>query len=165
MSRPGVGVTLEGVPEVTRLLSRFEGDEADRLLRRGLSAGARVLRGTIRAAAPPRIRAGVRSGMPGVAPGTLYRSIRYRTLKKRLGPPAVVVGPMARYRHWAIGGTRPHEIHVRDAAAFPRFLGFRTVVQHPGARGDPWVERGIAAGMDRAMREAADEILRSGGGP
>lgn len=160
MSEP-FSIKLVGDTAFAARLSVYE--HPDPIMLKGLQAAGRVLSKAVRNAAPGRIRAGVRAGFraeAGVDPGRLFRSIRSKTLSVRLGPPAVVVGPMARHRHLPIAGTAPHPIHVRSAAAFPRFLGFRTVIDHPGSRPNPWVARGIEAGHSAAMARAADVVLR-----
>ncbi len=159
----GFGVEIVGLPEIEAILAQYRQPQLDAKLKLGMQAGGRVLAKSVRAAAPQRVRAGVRPGFrKGINhhPGDLYRSIRSRSL--RGSPPAVAVGPMSPMRHLAIRTTEPHIISPLSGHFLAVFSGgrFAKVVHHPGNRAHPWVEAGVRSGRQAAIDAARAAIFR-----
>jgi hypothetical protein len=131
-------------------LGNWYGAALDRQLRYASKAGAEVLRGPLKAAAPapgPR--------QPTDHPRDLRRAVKVVRLRSsKVGYVAAPMGKLAFHRHWVVMGTRPHTISHQGG-----FLGLpkhpvRNGVRHSGAHGNPYVAavgRANAGAVSRAM--------------
>jgi len=156
-------VSIENLDAVRAALAKWEGSELDAKLKKGVQSGGRAIAKGIRATIPHGA-GGTKSGFKDQSktpPGTLYRSIKSKTL--RGSPPAVAVGPMARYRHLAIRPTRAHILLPVGSAFLAIGTGglFREVVHHPGNKAHPWVDAGINAKHDAAIQAAGKAIFKA----
>lgn len=141
-------VTVIGLDEMIRHLERHGGREFEKRLQVGLRKGAAKLVKPIREELNRTIRG------HGQKPGRLAKSVRVR--RGRRDRPAIVVGPGTPYRHLVIRGTRPHVIPG------PLVLGGRVVafVNHPGARANPFVDRGARDGLAIVRAAVLEELNR-----
>jgi len=149
-------------------------EELKKLLDFPVQVEKKIVRGAVRAAAQvvrkaAMLRAPVGAGISHKgASASLRDTIRVSTgIRGKIVKAAVRVGDRKKgvfYAHMVIGGTKPHIIKARVHGA----LGFggivRQVVQHPGARAQPFLAEADAASRDEALRSAfdyADQHLRA----
>jgi hypothetical protein len=140
-----VGVDVRGMPEVMAALDGLGGKHMNAALQKASTAGAKAIKPYVQAEAPRR-------------KGKLRRAVSARKAKRDLPAAVVSARPkVAFYRHMVIGGTKPHRIRFHDqkAAGVPKSQGN---IQHPGARSNPFVERGFEKGEDAALR-AIDAVI------
>lgn len=163
-----IGLEVTGISAAQALLGRYQQPTLDRRMEQAMLAAARSeLVPQMKAAAPvsstaPAFRAYTKRG-------ALRRAVTARVARKQR--PAIVVGPKggkkgAYYRHMVIGGTRAHEMpkagRREHRAGFQRVMSWPTgqhpysVVQHPGSRPNPFVERTSRA---RARAVAARFVI------
>jgi HK97 gp10 family phage protein len=131
-------VTILGMDAVIRALELLDDPAASKLLQKATAAGGKALKPFIQAEAP-------------VKTGRLRRSVSTRQARK--ARPATVVSPrpkVAFYRHFVIDGTRPHEIVIHNAVT-PTGGHYTRVIHHPGAKANPFVDRGFARGESAAL--------------
>jgi hypothetical protein len=167
-------------------LRAFQQPNMDKVLRKAVTAGANAYRAPLRAATPVKRDAlrGKQGGGYG-APGDLRDSIRQRRVRADGFGISAVVGPMGKKaftRHWVTKGTKPHQIAARAQArregvslrqaAAAVMAGkrhtlrlpdgnFRTVVQHRGARANPYIARVGAANRQRSRDAMVRVIVRA----
>lgn len=141
---PAVTVTLDqrSYSAAMRTLARYEGSPLQRRARAAYLAGARML------VAPMRREA------PQGPTGNLRRSIAARVPRRVLPGEmaAASVGPKGgrgagAHRWLVVAGTRPHSLAARRRGPWvvipdrPGHVYPGASVQHPGARGNPFVDR------------------------
>lgn len=140
--------------EVRELLERFTEPETKKILRKASTKAGAAMKRVVRPA------------VPRGKTGNLAGAVRAKRISANTAI-GVVVGPMgskASHRHLVAGGTRPHIIRPRPPRrSFPASLGFATVIRHPGAKPNRWLDRvdapAYAAGHD-AAELVIDEALR-----
>ena len=138
------------------LLAKFTQQKVDKVLQSAARAGANAMADVVRGAAPVGVsrRPSQFYRRQGLGHGTFLGSIKARRIRKRgLNSQTIgfVVGPAGKFgftRHWITGGTRPHLIR--------RGRGGR--IQHPGSKGNPFIER-VAAEASRAAVAKSEAIL------
>jgi hypothetical protein len=148
----GIGVDIRGIPELQAALAKFEDAPAKKLLQKASTAGAKALKPPIQGEAPVGP-----SGNRHTKRGALRRSVSSRQARK--DRPAAVVSArpkVAFYRHMVIGGTKPHDI--RRPATTPTGGQYMRVIHHPGAKANPFVERGFQSGEAAALA-AIDRVI------
>lgn len=122
---------------------------------------------TLRSAASAYGKAGkpILKGRAPRATGDLQSSVRFKRMRARTGAIGVVVAPMgkkAAHRNMVELGTKPHLILPRTPGGRIRTLfGFVSVVNHPGARANPWVAASADA-VEDAGSMAAEEVIFDG---
>jgi hypothetical protein len=134
-------IKVKGLDEALEALEVFDQPQLDKSAQKVMSAAARSLVTPIRRAAPRG------------KTGRLAASVSAR--KGKRDRPSAVVGPRggrrgAFYRHFVIGGTRPHRIEPRHVGGFLLFGGhWVPAIEHPGSKPNPFVDRAVAANLDR----------------
>lgn len=140
-----VTITLEGLPEVKRLLDQFQGRHLNNRTRRALRAGAKVFRNEMRSQ-------GRRSDLPKTFAKTRTRAHR--------NPLGVSVSPKSPLSNIFEHGARRHSISapVMAGPAGQRSRGeaffARGAVSHPGMGARPF----IGPVFDASERQAGDEF-------
>ena len=126
---------------------------------------AKVTRGAVRAAA--KFMQGLILGVTPIKSGKLASTVRVSSRKEgKTVKASAKVGNRAKGIYWGgfvIGGTLPHVIKPRVKSVLNIGGVLRRVVQHPGAKAQPFVEQADRAGRDRAIKVAfayADNRLR-----
>jgi hypothetical protein len=133
------------------LFRHYGGQKLERIFQASARAGANAGAEVLQAAAP------IGTSQPlsaiyqreGLRHGALKASVAARRIRKRgMNRQTIgfVLGPAGRggfARHWVTGGTRPHRIGRR---------------QHPGSRGNPWIDRN-AGRANEAARRASDIVI------
>lgn len=149
---------LHGVDEVIRNLEQFPVKVEQNVTRGAMRAAAKVVYDAAHPLVPVgrgirhkgasasladtlRVTTGVRNG------NQVFASVRVGDPRK-----GVFYGGMV------MRGTRPHEIRVRHAVDLVLGVSgiFRKVVQHPGARAQPFMDQAIDATRDAAPAAAFD---------
>jgi hypothetical protein len=148
-----IGIDVRGIPEVQTALGKFDAKQSKKMLQKASSAGAKVLKGYVKSAAPKRT-------------GALRRSIRSgQTRRHRPAARVWAQKDINRtrgrnttfYRHMVVGGTKAHRIRFPNEvqSGVPRGEGN---IAHPGAKANPFVARGFDAGRT-AAEDAIDRII------
>jgi hypothetical protein len=140
-----IGVDVRGIDDVQDALGKLDAKQSKAMLQKSASAGAKVLKGTVKAAAPVG------------ATGNLRRSIRSgQTKRHRPAARVYVVKRVAFYRHMVVGGTKAH------GPKTAKFLVFRPA----GSASTVWAKKVkrtlprpfFAEGFD-AGRSAAEQAI------
>jgi HK97 gp10 family phage protein len=144
-----VGIEVRGIDSVVAALASLTDKQAKAMLQKSASAGAKVLKGTVKAAAP--------KGQTG----NLRRSIRSgQTKRNRPAARVYNAKKIAFYRHMVVGGTRAHGPRTAKVMIF-RPAGEAHNVTATWVRGTkprPFFAQGFDAG--RAAAEAAiDKVV------
>lgn len=139
----GVGVTVEGLTEVQKLLAGYEPKVLDKRMQKALLVGARTLVRPIRGEAPVSAH-----GSHGKPAGALRKSVKARRGKRER--PSVVVGPTVAYRHLVIGG---HRVVAHAATGRATTRAARAGLQASGGRtrANPFVDRAVRPNLDKAI--------------
>lgn len=157
-----VSIDVEGIASVQEALTKLEGPEAKKLLQKGATKAAVVLRRSVRAAAPGPTRPGYKTNKPG----DLKRAVSYaQTRRIRPGARVWVRKEKAFYRIYVVGGAKPHRIRFPSQVAagvarshLPGSAGGGNI-RHPGVRTpNPFVARGFDAGL-RGAEAAIDKVF------
>lgn len=144
-----ISVDVRGVGDVQDALAKLDDKQAKAMLQKSASAGAKVLKGTVKSAAPKG------------ATGNLKRSIRSgQTKRKRPAARVYVFKPIAFYRHMVVGGTKAH------GPKRASWLVFRPVGEAHnvwarrvrGTRPRPFFAQGFDAGRS-AAEAAIDKVV------
>jgi hypothetical protein len=141
-----VGVSIRGLDEVQRALSKLEGPPLRKVLQKASSAGAKT------------IKPYVKDETPKGRTGRLRKSISATQARKDRPAAIVKFRPkIAYYRHMVIQGTKPHRIRFPNqrAAGVSRRLGN---IAHPGHRGNDIMGRAWDKGRAATMRAVNDSI-------
>lgn len=155
-------VEAKGLPEAIAQLQGLSGKELARKTRTVVARGTRALLvPAIRAAAPTGRG---KTGKYPHPPGTLAKKVGARQIRTRQGEIAAVsVGPKrgkngAWWGGWVIRGTKPHDIKAKNAGSL-FFNGSNiTEVHHPGAKPNPFVNRGVE-GRETSLAESIKREL------
>ena len=147
-----ISVSLEGLPEVKRLLDQFEGRQLNNRTRRALRAGAKAFRTEMRKQARSR------TDLPKTFAKTRTRNHR--------NPLGVSVSPQSPLSNIFEGGARRHTISsgggsgilAGPASTRSRSDAFfaRGSVSHPGMAARPF----IGPVFDASQRDAEDDFGR-----
>ena len=135
--------------ELDRYLARLEKNQGRPLRARTewllKAAAQRELVPRIKQAAPVRSGSFTYGGKT-VRGGNLKRKTKAKFLRKRWGEPLrpTWVGSTAWYSHLVARGTQPHSIG-----------GY----MHPGARANPFIDRGVDAGIGKAQRLITKDVF------
>lgn len=145
--------------ELQQFLKAWEEPAVKRTLGAAASAYGRTVKPILKAATPV-----ARPGNPyATGPGSLQRATRFKRMSARFGI-GVVIGPMGRtayYRRWVVGGTKPHDIAAKRGGRLRLGNRFATVVHHPGAKANPYVER-VGALSEEIGTRAAENVIFTG---
>ena len=139
-----MSVTITGLKELQDELDKLAKPVLKKTLQKGTTAGAKLLKPHVQAAAPRRT-------------GKLRRSVSATQAKRER--PASIVKVRAWYRHFVIQGTKPHRIRFPDqkAAGVPRAKGN---IQHSGAKANPFIDRVRNQYEDAAAKKAIETIRK-----
>jgi hypothetical protein len=157
-----VSINVEGIASVQEALGRLTGPEARKMLQKGATKAAIVLRRSVKAAAPGPTRPGYK----GQKPGDLKRAVSYaQTRRIRPGARVWVRKEKAFYRIYVVGGAGPHNIRFPSQVKagvqrshLPATAGGGNI-RHPGVRTpNPFVARGFDAGLG-AAEAAIDKVF------
>jgi hypothetical protein len=144
-----ISVDVQGIDTVQDALGKFDAKQSKAMLQKGASAGAKVLKGTVKAAAPPNVT------------GNLRRSIRSgQTKRRRPAARVYVVKRVAFYRHMVVGGTKAHGPRTANFLIF-RPAGSAHNVWAKRVRGTkprPFFAEGFDAGRS-AAEHAIDKVV------
>lgn len=144
-----IGVDVRGIDDVKDALEGLNDKQAKAMLQKSASAGAKVLKGTVKAAAPKG------------ATGNLRRSIRSGQTKRHRPAARVYVNKrVAFYRHMVVGGTKAHGPRTASWLIF-RPAGEAHNVWAKRVRGTkprPFFAQGFAAGQS-AAEAAIDKVV------
>lgn len=153
MSEQVITVTLTGVERASANLKYLEQKAIRRVVTASVRAGLKVLVIEARDRAPRKtgkLRKNVRAvsvqrdRTTGTITGKVAAKATKRQREKGLG---------AYYGHMVMGGTKPHEIHVRVAGAMTIGGGkVMKVVMHPGARPNDFMGEAARSGYRRAVQ-------------
>jgi hypothetical protein len=139
-----IGVDVRGIDDVQDALGKLDAKQSKAMLQKSASAGAKVLKGTVKTAAPKG------------ATGNLRRSIRSgQTKRHRPAARVYVVKKVAFYRHMVVGGTKAHGPRTATWLVF-RPAGAAHNVWAKRVRGTqprPFFAQGFDAGRSAAERE------------
>lgn len=142
-----VTISVEGLPEVKRLLEQFEGRQLNNRSRRALRAGAKEFRTEMRSQARGR------ADLPKTFAKTRTRS--HRT------PLGVSVSPKSPLSNIFEGGAKPHTIRPTGTAVLMGKAGDRSrskaffargAVRHPGMGARPFIGPVFDASRDDAEK-------------
>ena len=88
------------------------------------------------------------------------KRVSFGTAKRE--KPAAIVKYRIGYTHWIMDGTKPHRIRFHDqkVAGVPKERGN---IKHPGAKGNPVIEKVADQYGDEALNRVADYLLRAFG--
>lgn len=144
-----IGVDVRGIEDVQDALGKLDAKQSKAMLQKSASAGAKVLKGTVKAAAPVG------------ATGNLRRSIRSgQTKRHRPAARVYVVKRVAFYRHMVVGGTKAHGPRTANWLIF-RPAGSAHNVWARRVRGTkprPFFAEGFDAGRS-AANQAIDKVV------
>jgi hypothetical protein len=146
--------------EMQAYLAGLDEPGVDRILRKGVNAGAAPLRNAVRSEVPVKRAGGMRGAGYG-QPGEMRAAVR----AKRIRQPdvvGVVVGPMGRkafMRHWVARGTRAHTIAAKRGGFLALGFGFVRVVHHPGAHANDYIGRAMGRAEGQAVDKAEAKII------
>ena len=155
---------VQGVDEVVKRLLEFPVKFEQNIVRGGLRAMAVVVKN----AARPLVPVGHGVLHPG-ASASLADTLRVSSygvgLRDRAGRTlfaSVKVGDRRKgvfYAAMVLSGTKPHLIRARNQG-FLRFTGgfFTKMVEHPGARAQPFLDTAFNASKDAAVRAGFDYV-------
>ena len=147
-----IQIETRGIDAVIAALAKMEDKPAKAMLQKSASAGAKVLKGTVKAAAPKG------------RTGNLKRSIRSGQVKrKRPGARVYNAKKVAFYRHMVVGGTAAHGPKSHPVLAFQ--MGAITspwiyAKQVRGTSPRPFVAQGFDAGRAAAEKAIDDVVAR-----
>jgi len=160
--------------EMREYLARLDEKGVAKILRKGISKGAPILKRAIQSEAPVKSRAS--AGAHGSfsvrkrggtfvqkdygTPGGLKASVKFRRIKSNSAI-GVVVGPMGKQafmRHWITQGTKAHLIRPKSASILRLAFGFARLVRHPGSKPNAFVTRAEGKAMNQAVEIASDTI-------
>lgn len=142
-----VTVSVEGLPEVKRLLDQFQGGPLNNRARRALRAGAKEFRTEMRS------QAMARSDLPKT-----FRKTRTRAHRNPLG---VSVSPQSPLSNIFESGARTHTIRPKGGQVLIGKAGERSrgqaffargAVRHPGMRARPFIAPVFDASQDDAEK-------------
>lgn len=138
-----MSVTITGLEELRAELAKLEPGPLKKTLQKGTTAGAKLLKPHVVAAAPRRT-------------GKLRKSVFAGQAKRER--PASIVKVRAWYRHFVILGTKPHRIRFPDqkAAGVSKSRGN---IRHPGAKANPFIDR-VDSQYEGAAAKAAIDTIR-----
>lgn len=163
--------------QMREYLAGLDAKGVTKILHKGLAKGGAVYRKAIAAEAPVKSQASAgatgsfsvrkRSAPGGFVetaygvPGELKRSVKVRRIRSN---PAigVVIGPMGKtafHRWWVTRGTKPHLIRPKDGGFLRLAFGFVKLVEHPGAKANPFVARAGARVDSQALDVAEATIM------
>lgn len=158
---------VTGVGDVQRFLDQLPAKLEKNILRGALRAGAKVPLAEAREAVPVGPTSGENARLYGGHRGALKESLRISTSARGGTITARVVaggknrksGADVFYAHMVEGGTKPHEIKPRRHKSL-FFSGLaREVVQHPGAKKQPFLAPALANHL-RATLDAVGAYIR-----
>lgn len=143
---------VSGVEEVERNLLEFPVKVELKVIRGGLRTMANVVKKAI----APMVPVGKSIAHKG-ATSDLAGTLKVKSKKKgKTVDYRVTIGDKSRgvfYAHMVLGGTKPHLIRARPHGALVLAGGLiMKKVQHPGSRANPFMERGINASKDAAIK-------------
>ena len=139
-------IEVRGEQGVHRMLADYMTPKLPRRMQAATKAGATVFKEPLKAAARPLSR-------------RLARSVSVRMARKDRPASIVTFRPKtAFFRHFVIGGTRPHGPRTAAALAFVGKSGFVVTKRVRGTPPHPIVERVFQANQNKADR-AIDQAL------
>ena len=149
----GQAVRIDGLQETKRMLAKLEQKARRRVVTSAVRAGNREVIKTARAEAPVdtgtlkrQIRQTIKMDrMRGIVRGTV-KPKRTKSQRKK------GQGAQGRVLHIIVGGARPHVIRPKKANALAFGGGAVKEVQHPGHKGNPFMDRAFRVSHARATR-------------
>lgn len=139
---------IQGGAELQKFLSELPVNIEKNIVRGGLRAGGQVIEKAIQDRIP-------------VDEGDLKESLRVTAGAKKGGRVYAHVktgGPKARHAHLVEFGTKPHEIRPKGAISL-FFAGvFSKLIQHPGAKPQPFMRPGFDSSAGRAVQAIGEYI-------
>ena len=140
------------------LMRHYEPAKLKRIFQASARAGAKAAEPILQAAAPvgKSKRPSQFYRREGLGHGAFKASVQARNIRKRgINKDTIgyVVGPAGKHgftRHWITEGTRPHLIKS----------GRGKRIQHPGSRGNPWVDRAGPRALAAATQASEAVILK-----
>jgi HK97 gp10 family phage protein len=141
---------LIGFEEINRKLRELPSKVANKVLRKGTSKMAQVVRKEIKKRAPSRS-------------GDLKKEIRFKITRGKAGGFAAEVGAFNKgyYALFIEFGTSPHKIKPKGKNKILNFGGGQaTEVIHPGTAAKPFIQPGFNASKNMAIEQAGIVIMK-----
>lgn len=137
----GLEITVDGMPEFNKAMEDLAGPGVERIIRRAMRNGGRVIQAAITEAAP--VRPDLPSGT-ALPPGALKNDIVVRVTKEQDGSISAYIAPGKLTRHAAVWTEFGHEMVVGGRKGKGRTIG--QVPPHPFIR--PAFEESELAAQD-----------------
>jgi HK97 gp10 family phage protein len=141
---------LVGFEEMNRKLRQLPGKVANKVIRKGTSKMAQVVRKEIKSRAPSRS-------------GDLKKEIRFKITRGKNGGYSAEVGAFNKgfYALFIEFGTNPHRIKPKGKKKVLNFGGSQvSEVIHPGTNAKPFIQPGFKAAQNEAVRQAGIVVMK-----
>jgi Bacteriophage HK97-gp10, putative tail-component len=161
----GIEITLEGLPEFSRMMTDLAGPAAERIIRHAVREGGRVVQAAITEAAP--VRPDLPSGT-ALPPGALKNDIVVKVRKEPDGSISAYIEPgsktlhVARFVEWGHRLVREGRSRKRGGTLGQSYVGNGKVVG--GVPAYPFIRPAFDASEAAAQDAIAMDIAASFGG-
>tara|TARA_B100001063_G_scaffold247320_1_gene292620 strand:+ start:11933 stop:12382 length:450 start_codon:yes stop_codon:yes gene_type:complete len=141
--------SIKGYEKIAKTLKNLDSKSANKVVRRGVSKMAQVVRKEMRRNAPRRT-------------GQLNKELRYKVSRDRQGGFTAQVGAFnkAYYAAFLENGTKPHKIPKKKGAKV--VLNGRVVqnINHPGTKGSKFISKSFQKSRKRAVEEGGKVMFQ-----
>ena len=142
-------IKLKGFEEISRKLKELDSKVSNKIVRKGVSKMAQIVRKDMRARSPNKT-------------GTLRKELRYKITRLKTGGFNAEVGAFnkAFYANFIEKGTKKHTIKPKKGNKVISFGGRSAAsVSHPGTKARPFIEPALKSKQNEAVREAGRIIM------
>lgn len=141
--------SIKGFEQISRKLKNIEKKAGNKVVRRGVSKMAQVVRKEMRRNAPRRS-------------GKLNKELRYKVQRDRRGGFTAKVGAFndAFYAKFLEDGTKPHRIPKKNGGKVVINGSVRQNASHPGTRGTKFLSKSFDKSRKRAIQEAGVIMMK-----
>lgn len=141
--------SIKGFEQISKKLKNMEKKAGNKVVRRGVSKMAQVVRKEMRKNAPRKS-------------GKLNKELRYKVQRDRRGGFTAKVGAFndAFYAKFLEDGTKAHKIPKKKGAKVVINGSVRQSANHPGMRGSKFLSKSFSQSKSRAIKEAGQIMMK-----
>lgn len=141
--------SIKGFEKISKRLKNMEKKAGNKVVRRGVSKMAQVVRKEMRRNAPRKT-------------GKLNKELRYKVKRDKRGGFTAQVGAFndAYYARFLEGGAKPHRITPKNKKGVSVGGKVYRSIQHPGVRATRFLSKSFQASRNIAIKQAGEIMMK-----